>query len=372
LGFRHPESLSYISRYMLYHLCLYLKEQFSALNVVRYLTVRSMMGFILTLFAGLVFQPRFIRYIKFKAFGQPIRDDGPQSHLAKSGTPTMGGVVWIASTLVVTILLADLTNLFVWVTLLLTFCYATLGFLDDYRKVVQKNPKGVSARMKMRWQIAGALFAVLALKIGGLSSVVTVPFTKEMLIDLGWLFIPFGVLIIVGASNAVNLTDGLDGLVTGPVMTVAFAYGIFCYASGNSQIAEYLKIQHVTGAGDLSIFAASIIAGGLGFLWFNSFPAQVFMGDVGALALGGALGVLALITKQELILVVAGGVFVLEALSVILQVASFKLTGRRIFRMAPIHHHFELGGLAEPKIIVRAWIISVVLAVLAISSLKLR
>lgn len=357
---------------MFYHLCLYLKEEFSALNVFRYLTFRAMVGFIMTLIAVLVFQPRFIRYIKFKAFGQPIRDDGPQTHLSKSGTPTMGGVVWILSALVVTLLLADLTNIFVWTILLLTLCYAALGFLDDYRKVVQKNPKGVSARLKMKWQIAGALVAVILLKLGGLSSVVTIPYTKEIVIDLGWMFIPFGVLIIVGASNAVNLTDGLDGLVTGPVMTVAFAYGIFAYAAGNTQISDYLKIQHVAGAGDLSIFAAAILAGGLGFLWFNSFPAQVFMGDVGALALGGAIGVLALITKQELILLVAGGVFVVEALSVILQVASFKLTGRRIFRMAPIHHHFELAGLSEPKIIVRAWIISIVLAVLAIASLKLR
>jgi phospho-N-acetylmuramoyl-pentapeptide-transferase len=357
---------------MLYHLCLYLKEEFSALNVFRYLTFRSMVGFLITLTSVLVFQPKFIRYIKFKAFGQPIRDDGPQSHLTKSGTPTMGGVVWIISAVVATLLLADLTNLYVWVTVLLTLCYAALGFLDDYRKVVKKNPKGVSAGLKMKWQIIGALLAVLALKLGGLSTAITIPYTKEMVIDLGWLFIPFGVVVIVGASNAVNLTDGLDGLVTGPVMTVATAYGIFAYVSGNAQISEYLKIQHVAGAGDLSIFAASILAGGLGFLWFNSFPAQVFMGDVGALALGGALGVLSLITKQELILLVAGGVFVVEALSVILQVASFKLTGRRIFKMAPIHHHFELAGLSEPKIIVRAWIISLVLAVLAISSLKLR
>jgi len=357
---------------MLYHLCLYLKEEISWLNVFRYLTFRAMVGFIFTLILVLVFQPRFIRYIKFKAFGQPIRDDGPQTHLSKSGTPTMGGVVWILSSVVVTLLLADLTNVYVWITLLLTLCYAALGFLDDYRKVVQKNPKGVSAGMKMKWQIAGALAAVVLLKLGGLSSVVTIPYTKEMVIDLGWLFIPFGVVIIVGASNAVNLTDGLDGLVTGPVMTVAFAYGVFAYAAGNTQIADYLKIQHVVGAGDLSIFAAAILAGGLGFLWFNSFPAQVFMGDVGALALGGAIGMLALVTKQELILLIAGGVFVIEALSVILQVASFKLTGRRIFKMAPIHHHFELAGLSEPKIIVRAWIISIVLAVLSIASLKLR
>lgn len=351
---------------------MWLREQFSALNVFRYLTFRSMVGFLLTLIIVLVFQPKFIRYIKERHLGQPIRDDGPQTHLTKKGTPTMGGLVLVLSAVVVTLLLADLLNPYVWITILLTLCYAGLGFLDDYRKVIQKNSKGVSAKLKFRWQFAGAFIAVLLLKFAGLPTTIDIPFFKDTIVDLGWFFIPFGMIVIVGTSNAVNLTDGLDGLVTGPLMTTAFAYGIFAYAAGNAEISTYLKITHVHGAGDLGIFCACIIAGGLGFLWYNSFPAQVFMGDVGALALGGALGILALVTKQEIVLILAGGVFVVEALSVILQVASFKLTGKRVFRMAPLHHHFELAGISEPKIIVRAWIISVVLAVLAISSLKIR
>jgi len=349
-----------------------LREQFSALNVFRYLTFRSIVGFLLTLTIVLIFQPRFIRYIKERHLGQPIRDDGPQSHLSKKGTPTMGGVVLVLAIVLVTLLLADLTNPYVWVTVLLTLSYAALGFLDDYRKVILKNSKGISARMKFRWQFTGAFAAVLIMTVAGHPTTVSIPFLKDAIFDIGWFYIPFGMIVVVGASNAVNLTDGLDGLVAGPVMTVAFAYGIFAYASGNAHIAEYLRITHVPGAGDLAIFCAAMIAGGLGFLWFNSFPAQVFMGDVGALALGGAIGMLSIVTKQELILCVAGGVFVVEALSVILQVASFKLTGRRVFRMAPLHHHFELEGISEPKIIVRAWIISIVLAVLAIASLKLR
>ncbi len=359
---------------MLYHLLYGLRDQFSVLNVFRYLTFRSMAAFFLSLFLVLLLQPKFIRYVKHKAFGQPIRDDGPQSHLVKSGTPTMGGVVIVVAVLASTLLLADLTNLYVWVTALITVIYGALGFADDYQKVLKKNPKGVSARTKLRWQFGGAAVAVLLLMLFApeFSTTLTIPFFKDLAIDLGWFFLPFAVLVIVGASNAVNLTDGLDGLVIGPVMTVAFAYGIFAYTSGNANIAQYLQITHVKGAGDLAIFASAIVAGGLGFLWFNSFPAQVFMGDVGALSLGGALGMLAVVTKQELVLAIAGGIFVVEALSVILQVASFKLTGRRIFRMAPIHHHFELAGLSEPKIIVRAWIISIVLAVISIATLKLR
>lgn len=351
---------------------MYLREQYSALNVFRYLTFRSMAGFLLTLTIVLILQPRFIRFIRERYLGQPVRDDGPQSHLSKSGTPTMGGVVIVLAVSFVTLLLADLTNPYVWITLLLTGSFAALGFLDDYRKVIRRDPKGVSAELKLRWQILSALLAVIALKLVGLSTVVDIPFAKDTLVDLGWLFVPFGMVVIVGASNAVNLTDGLDGLVAGPVMTVAFTYGVFSYLAGNSELSSYLKIIHVSGAGDLSILCASIIAGCLGFLWFNAFPAQVFMGDVGALALGGAIGTLALITKQELILLLAGGVFVIEALSVVIQVVSFKLRGKRVFRMAPIHHHFELAGLSEPKIIVRTWIISIVLAVLAISSLKIR
>ncbi len=359
---------------MLYHILYSLKDKFSALNVLRYLTFRSMSAFVIALALVLLLQPLFIDWVRRHQWGQPIRDDGPQSHLSKKGTPTMGGIVVVSAVVISTMLLADLSNIYVWTVVLLTLSYAALGFIDDYLKISGKNSKGLSARTKFIWQIVLAAFfvSVLVLFTSDYPTYVTVPFFKNWSIELGWLFIPFATLVIVGASNAVNLTDGLDGLVIGPVMTVAFAYGVFAYAGGNFKIAEYLQITHISGAGDLAIFASAIVAGGLGFLWFNSFPAQVFMGDVGSLALGGALGMLAVITKQELVLALCGGVFVVEALSVILQVASFKLTGKRMFRMAPLHHHYELEGLSEPKIIVRAWIISIVLALLSLASLKLR
>lgn len=360
---------------MLYHLLYSLSDQIGALNVFRYLTFRSMMAFLLALSLVLVFQPRFIRWFQNRRLGQPIRDDGPQTHLAKQGTPTMGGLVVVCSIVLSTLLFADLSNIAVWIVVITTVLYAVLGFLDDYRKVTKKNTKGVSARGKFLSQcaIAASMLSLLLLVHPHFSTSLTIPFVKDAGIVLPWwLFIPFGTLVVVGCSNAVNLTDGLDGLVIGPVMTVAFAYGVFAYSSGNIKIAEYLQIPYVAGSGDLAIFCAAIVAGGLGFLWFNAFPAQVFMGDVGSLSLGGALGMLAVVTKQELLLVVAGGVFVVEALSVIAQVTSFKLTGKRVLKMAPIHHHYELKGLAEPKIIVRAWIISIVLALIAIATLKLR
>lgn len=358
---------------MLYHIFYYLRSEIALLNVFKYLTFRSMLAFLLTFVFVLILEPRFIRWYRTKLLGQPIRDDGPQSHLSKKGTPTMGGVVLVLAIAVSTFFFSDLTNIYVWVLLGIMLSYAGLGLADDYLKVKVQNSKGVSARTKLRVQFGAALFFVTVLYFTpGFSTEVTLPMLKYATFDLDWWFIPFGVLIVVGCSNAVNLTDGLDGLVIGPTMTVAFAYGIFAYVAGNAKIAEYLQIAHVSGAGELAIFAAAIVAGGLGFLWFNSFPAQVFMGDVGALALGGALGMLAIITKQELILILAGGVFVVEALSVILQVLSFKIRGKRIFKMAPIHHHFELKGLAEPKIIVRCWIISIVLAILSLATLKLR
>jgi phospho-N-acetylmuramoyl-pentapeptide-transferase len=358
---------------MLYHLREFFQEFESAFNVLRYLTFRAICAFVFTLVFVLVLQPRFIRFVREKKLGQPIRDDGPQTHLGKKGTPTMGGVVVVMAVLITTFLLSDLTNIYVWLTCFLTAVYGGLGFLDDYRKVIKSNPKGVSAREKLFWQFGGAIVAVMFLVfMPGFSTALSVPFTKELYINLGYWYIPFGVLVVVGCSNAVNLTDGLDGLVIGPIMTVAFAYGVFSYVSGHAQIASYLHVPLSPGAEELSIFAAAMIASGLGFLWFNSFPAQVFLGDVGALSLGGAIGMLALISKQELILLIAGGVFVVEAASVILQVASFKLTGKRIFRMAPLHHHFELKGIAEPKIIVRFWIISLLLAVISLASLKLR
>lgn len=359
---------------MLYHLLTSLQNELNALNVFRYITFRSMVAFFVTLALVLLLQPRFIAWVRERQFGQPIRDDGPKTHLTKQGTPTMGGVVVVLAILLSTTLLADLRSPYVWTVLSITLAYGALGFIDDYRKVIGRNSKGVSARFKMLWQIGvAALFVKLFMYLEpSFTTEVHLPFLKNVSLDLGYLFIPFAVFVIVGASNAVNLTDGLDGLVIGPVMTVGFAYGVFAYVAGHKNLAEYLQIAFLPGSGELAIFAAAIVAGGLGFLWFNSFPASVFMGDVGALALGGALGMLAVLTKQELVLAIAGAVFVLEALSVIVQVVSFKLTGKRVFKMAPLHHHYELQGLQEPKIIVRCWIISIVLAVVAIATLKLR
>jgi phospho-N-acetylmuramoyl-pentapeptide-transferase len=359
---------------MLYHLANFFRDEFSALNVLRYITFRSMLAFFMSLVLVLIVQPIFINWFRVKHLGQPIRDDGPQSHLSKKGTPTMGGLIVVLAVILTSFLLVDLLNPYIWLLLIVTVGYGALGFLDDYEKIVNKNPKGLSARTKFKWQfgIAGVIMCLLVFFVPGYSTVVSIPFFKNAGIDLSYLYIPFGMIVIVGASNAVNLTDGLDGLVIGPTITVAIAYGVFAYVAGNAKIAEYLQIAFLPGAGDLCIFASALVAGGLGFLWYNTFPAQVFMGDVGALAIGGALGMLAVMVKQELMLVVAGGVFVVEALSVMIQVAYFKRTGKRIFKMAPLHHHFELKGMSEPKIIVRAWIISLVLAVLSIATLKLR
>ncbi|MBP9837826.1 MAG: phospho-N-acetylmuramoyl-pentapeptide-transferase [Proteobacteria bacterium] len=359
---------------MLYHIFNALRENYSFLNVFRYQTFRSMFAFILTFFLVLVLERHFISWFSQKYLGQPIREDGPQSHLSKKGTPTMGGIVVVLVVLIVTFLFSDLLNIYVWCIMGITAGYAGLGFADDYFKVKVQNSKGVSAKTKLSWQFGLAVFFSVVIYFFGNPSLLslTVPFVKNTEIHLGILFIPFATLVIVGSSNAVNLTDGLDGLVIGPVMTVALTYGVLAYLSGNENISQYLNITHIAGLGELAIFAAAVIAGGLSFLWFNSFPAQVFMGDVGALALGGAIGMIAVLTKQEILLIICGGVFVIEALSVIAQVLSFKLTGKRIFKMAPIHHHFELKGIAEPKIIVRCWIISIVLAVIALSSLKIR
>ena len=359
---------------MLYHLLYPLRDYISVFNVLKYITFRSMMAFFITLLLVLVLQPLFISWFKKKRIGQPIRDDGPESHLAKEGTPTMGGLVVVLAVLLSTFLFSTLNNIHVWIIIAITFSYGALGFADDYQKVKWKNSGGISGKRKMFWQIsiAAILISLLLYVNPNFSTQIHLPFFKNASIDLGYFFIPFAVFVIVGTSNAVNLTDGLDGLVIGPVMTVAFAYGVFAYVSGNYNLAEYLQIAYIAGSGELAIFSAALIAGGLGFLWFNSFPAQIFMGDVGALAFGGALGMLAVLTKHELVLVIAGGVFVLEALSVIIQVGSFKLRGKRVFKMAPLHHHFELKGISEPKIIVRCWIISIVLALLAIATLKLR
>jgi phospho-N-acetylmuramoyl-pentapeptide-transferase len=358
---------------MLYHLMLSLRDEYSWLNVFRYQTFRAMAAFLFSFAFVLALEPVFIRKLKeLGVQGQPIRDDGPKGHAGKKGTPTMGGLVMVIAVLLSTLLFADLSNLYVWLTVLVLVLYGAIGFFDDWRKVRQQNSKGLSERQKMVSQFAIALVAGAILAAVGFPTDLHFPFVKGLEVSLGLLFIPFMALVVVGTSNAVNLTDGLDGLATGPVMTVAATYALFAYLAGNAVAAPYLGIPHVPGVGELSIILASVIAGGLGFLWYNTFPAQIFMGDIGALALGAVLGFAAVLTKQEIVLVLAGGIFVVEALSVIVQRYSFKLTGKRVFRMAPIHHHFELKGWAEPKIIVRFWIISIVLALISLTTLKLR
>ncbi|NBW40379.1 phospho-N-acetylmuramoyl-pentapeptide-transferase [bacterium] len=354
---------------MFYHVLHSLFE----INIFRYLTFRAALAFIFTFTFVLIFQPIFIsrlRQIGIK--GQPIRQEGPKDHFSKQGTPTMGGLVVIVGMMLSALLFNDLTNKFVWMVLVVMLAYAGLGFLDDWKKVTQQDSGGISGRMKLAWQFGVALTLGTILYVTDFPSGLTVPFFKDLFFDLGIWFIPFVMLVVVGCSNAVNLTDGLDGLAIGPIMTVATAYAAFAYITGHAEFSSYLGIMGVPGVGELAIILASVIAGGLGFLWYNTFPAQVFMGDIGALSLGGVLGTIAVLVKQEMLLVISGGIFVIEALSVILQVYSFKLTGKRVFRMAPIHHHFELKGWAEPKIIVRFWIISIVLAIISLSTLKLR
>lgn len=332
-----------------------------------------MLAFLISFIFVLILEPVFIRKLQARGIkGQPIRDDGPRDHVVKQGTPTMGGLVIILAVLFSTLLLADLRNRLVWLSLGVMFGYAIIGFLDDWRKITQQNSKGLSERQKLLFQGAVAFLGVAALAWHGFSDILSIPFLKDLSFSLGWLFIPFAVFVIVGSSNAVNLTDGLDGLAIGPIMTVAGTYAIFAYLSGNSYLSDYLGLIPVPGAGEITIILSSLAAAGLGFLWYNTYPAQIFMGDTGALAMGGLLGYVAVVVKHEVVLVIAGGIFVIEALSVIIQRYSYKMTGKRVFRMAPIHHHFELKGWAEPKIIVRFWIISVVLALISLTTLKLR
>jgi phospho-N-acetylmuramoyl-pentapeptide-transferase len=322
---------------------------------------------------SLVLGPWLISRLTALQVGQVIRPEGPAGHLSKAGTPTMGGVLILFSLTLATLLLADLTNFYVWLALGTTLGFGLIGFVDDYRKLRRRTSAGLLGRYKLIAQFVVATIAALLLwYTPGFNSTITIPFFKELQPDLGLFYIPFAVLVMVGASNAVNLTDGLDGLAIGPVMVAALTYGFFTYASGHAGFADYLQVQHISGSGELSIFCGALVAAGMGFLWFNAYPAQMFMGDIGSLALGAALGIVALISKQELVLVIAGGVFVVEAVSVIFQVTSYKLTRKRIFRMAPIHHHFELKGWPEPQIIVRFWIMSVICAVAALSTLKLR
>ncbi|MGH7856775.1 MAG: phospho-N-acetylmuramoyl-pentapeptide-transferase, partial [Candidatus Binatia bacterium] len=326
---------------MLYSILYPLHETYSVFNVMKYITFRSLLAAIMAFGISFLFGPWLIRKLTELQVGQQIRADGPARHQQKAGTPTMGGTLILVSLILSTLLLADLVNFYVWLTIAVTAGFGAIGFVDDWKKLRRKQSLGLTGRQKLLWQFALAFAAGLLLYWkNDFDSTMTMPFFKNVRPDLGWLYLVFAALVIVGASNAVNLTDGLDGLAIGPVMTVAIVYLVFCYVAGNVKLAEYLQVAYVSGAGEVSVFCGALLAAGLGFLWFNAYPAQMFMGDVGSLSLGAALGVLALISKQELVLVIAGGVFVAEALSVILQVASYKLRRRRIFRMAPIHHHF--------------------------------
>ena len=360
---------------MLYWLADYLSQHFSAFNVFKYLTLRAILGVMTSLFISLLAGPWVIRRLQSMQIGQAIRDDGPQSHLVKAGTPTMGGALILLSIFTSTLLWSDLSNRYVWVVLAVTLAFGTVGWVDDYRKVVEKHSQGLSARWKYFWQSLAGLGAAVFLYTSAASPAETqliVPFFKQVAWDMGLFYVLLTYLVIVGASNAVNLTDGLDGLAIMPTVLVGGALGVIAYLAGNFEFANYLHIPFIRGAGELVIFCTALGGAGLGFLWFNTYPAQIFMGDVGALALGAALGVIAVIVRHEIVLFIMGGIFVLETVSVILQVASFKLTGKRIFRMAPIHHHFELKGWPEPRVIVRFWIITVMLVLFGLATLKLR
>jgi phospho-N-acetylmuramoyl-pentapeptide-transferase len=360
---------------VLLYLAEFLAELDSGFRVFQYLTLRTILGVLTALAISLVVGPIMIRRLTHHQIGQSVRDDGPQSHLAKSGTPTMGGLLILTSIVASTLLWSNLDNRFMWVAFIVTLSFGAIGWVDDYRKVVKRQSKGLSAREKYLWQSYAGLGAALFLYLTAGSPTETqliVPFVKAVVIDLGWFFVLFSYFVIVGTSNAVNLTDGLDGLAILPTVMVASALAIFAYVAGNVKISTYLGVPYVPGVGELSVFCGAITGAGLGFLWFNAYPAQVFMGDVGALALGAALGIVAVLVRQELVLLIMGGVFVMETVSVILQVSSFKLTGKRIFNMAPLHHHFELKGWPEPRVIVRFWIITVILVLVGLSSLKIR
>jgi phospho-N-acetylmuramoyl-pentapeptide-transferase len=360
---------------MLFHLADYLTRFEPDFSVFRYLTLRAILGTLTALAISFLVGPLMIRRLTQHQIGQTVRQDGPATHLTKAGTPTMGGALLLVAISISTLLWADLRNGYVWVVLLVTLAFGVIGFYDDYKKLVRKDPRGLAARWKYLWQSIFGLLAAWVLYVTASHPVETqliLPFLKNAVFDLGPWFILLAYFVIVGSSNAVNLTDGLDGLAIMPTVLVAGALGIFAYASGHSVIANYLLIPNVPGVGEVVVFCAALVGAGLGFLWFNAYPAQVFMGDVGALALGAALGTVAVVVRQELVLFIMGGIFVMETVSVILQVASYKLTGRRIFRMAPLHHHFELKGWPEPRVIVRFWIVTVILVLIGLSSLKIR
>lgn len=359
---------------MFYHLLYPLHTTISVFNVFRYITFRaiyaSLTAFIVCFFLG----PWVIKKLGDLQVGQYIREDGPETHLKKAGTPTMGGILILFSIVVSTILWTNLTNYYVWIVLLVLISFGTIGFIDDYFMQIKKESKGLSARTKFLLQgIIAILTGILIYSCPDFNTWVTIPFLKNLSPDLGWGYILFAALVIVGTSNAVNLTDGLDGLAIGPIIIASATYMVFAYVAGHAKIADYLQINYVAGSGEITIFCGALVGAGIGFLWFNTYPAQIFMGDVGSLSLGAVLGTVAVITKQEILLVLVAGLFVVEALSVIFQVGFFKMTsGRRIFKMAPLHHHFELKGWPEPKVIVRFWIIAIALALISMSTLKLR
>ncbi|HEX7415742.1 MAG TPA: phospho-N-acetylmuramoyl-pentapeptide-transferase [Smithellaceae bacterium] len=359
---------------MIYHLLYPLHTTFSFFNVFRYITFRTIFASITALLICLVVGPWLIRKLQSLQIDQQIREDGPQSHLVKKGTPTMGGVLIIFAVVISTLLWANFSVKYVWLILLVTVGYGLIGLVDDYHKLTGKNSKGISGKTRLAAEILIAVFVSMILYLKpGFNSQITIPFFKTALPNLGWGYVLLSTFIIVGAANAVNLTDGLDGLAIGPAIICFATYVLFAYLAGNVKVASYLQITYVSGAGELAVFCGALVGAALGFLWFNAYPAEVFMGDVGSLSLGGALGTMAIITKQEILLAIVGGIFVVETFSVIFQVGYFKLTrGKRIFRMAPLHHHFELKGWAEPKVIVRFWVISILLALMAISTLKLR
>jgi phospho-N-acetylmuramoyl-pentapeptide-transferase len=360
---------------MLFHLLYPLYNKFSGFFVFKYITFRSAGAALTALIVSFVIGPPLIAWLRRLKVGQHVRDDGPQTHLSKQGTPTMGGLLIIAALVSSAFLWSDLSNKYVWVVLFATLAFGGIGFWDDYLKVVKKRSTGLRAKQKFGLQIAASLLIGLFLYYfaGDPDAAhLSVPFLKKLIINLGWFYIPFAVIVMVGSSNAVNLTDGLDGLATGLVSIAAIANAVIVYLGGNRVIADYLNIPYIPGSGELTVFCGALLGASLGFLWYNAHPAEVFMGDTGSLALGGALGALALVTKHELILVIVGGIFVMETVSVMLQVTSYKLTGKRIFKMAPIHHHFEQIGWPESKIITRFWIVGIILALVSLGSLKLR
>jgi len=361
---------------MLYHLFGSLADKFEPFNVFRYLTFRTAGAIMTSLVISFICGRPIINWLRsVQREGQPIRADGPESHLAKKGTPTMGGALILLAIISSTLLWADLTNRFVWITLGVTIGFGAIGFLDDYRKLANRSHKGVPGRVRLLFEIGIATLAVLgvmSITRMPLATGLTIPFFKSVLIPLGWFFVPVGVFVVAGASNAVNLTDGLDGLAIVPTMIAAGCFMLISYLVGNVVFSNYLQLLHVPGTGELTVFCGAMVGAALGFLWFNAPPAMVFMGDTGALSIGAALGIIAVIVKQELVLAIVGGLFVLETVSVIVQVASFKMTGKRVFRMAPLHHHFEKKGWAEPTVVIRFWIIASILAIAGLSTLKLR